>query len=99
IETDNKNSGKTGISFSTTVNESGEYVQTYEFSERIETSAEPGVVGSMGDIYIGKSYNYFYGETDNLKIIPKALAETNGIPALGDNELVGGEYTLGIVEG
>src|SRR5690606_27319697 len=64
IETDNKNSGKTGISFSTTVNESGEYVQTYEFSERIETSSDPGVVGSMGDIYIGKSYNYFYGETD-----------------------------------
>ncbi|MBK6281742.1 MAG: hypothetical protein IPF54_02890 [Draconibacterium sp.] len=34
-----------------------------------------------------------------MKIIPKALAETNGITALGDNELVGGEYTLGIVEG
>ncbi len=99
IETDNKNSGKTGISFSTTVNESGEYVQTYEFSERIETSPEPGVVGSMGDIYIGKSYNYFYGETDNLKIIPKALAETNGIPALGDSELASSEYTLGIVDG
>ena len=79
IKTDTKNSGKTGLSFSTTVNESGEYVQTYEFTERIETSSDPGVVGSMGDIYIGKSYNYFYGETDNLKIVPKALADVNGI--------------------
>lgn len=99
IKTDNKNSGKTGLNFSTSVNENGEYVQTYEFSERIETSSDPGVVGSMGDVYIGKSYNYFYGETDHLKILPKALADANGVEALGSGELKDTEYTLGIVEG
>ena len=99
IESESKNSGKTGLSFSTKVDESGEYVQTYEFTERVETSADPGVVGSMGDIYIGKSYNYYYGETDHLKIVPYNLATTNGITALGSNELKDTEFTLGIVDG
>ena len=99
IKTDTKNSGKTGLSFSTSINEEGEYVQTYEFSERIETSSDPGVVGSMGDIYIGKSYNYFYGETDYLKIVPYDLATTNGIIALGNSELKNTQFTIGIVDG
>ncbi|GAB1451820.1 hypothetical protein MASR2M47_18760 [Draconibacterium sp.] len=99
IESESKNSGKTGLKFSTKVDESGEYVQTYEFTERVETSADPGVVGSMGDIYIGKSYNYFYGETDHLRIVPYDLATTNGIPSLGAGELKDTEFTLGIVDG
>ncbi|MDP3912233.1 MAG: LamG-like jellyroll fold domain-containing protein [Bacteroidota bacterium] len=99
IKTDTKNSGKTGLNFSTSINEEGEYVQTYEFSERIETSSDPGVVGSMGDIYIGKSYNYFYGETDFLKIVPYNLATTNGIVALGTSELKKNDFTIGIVDG
>ena len=99
IKTETKNSAKTGISFSTTVNESGKYVQTYSFSERIATSSDPGMVGSIADIYIGKSYNYYYGETDNLKIVPYDLATTNGITALGESELEDTQYTLGIVEG
>ena len=99
IKTDTKNSGSTGLSFSTSVNESGEYVKTYEFSERVETSSNPGVVGSMGDIYIGKSYNYFYGESDNLKILPYSLAQTNGVLSLDSDELKDTQYTLGIVEG
>ncbi|NOR75168.1 MAG: hypothetical protein GQ525_08405, partial [Draconibacterium sp.] len=99
IKTDTKNSGKTGLSFSTSVNESGEYVQTYSFSERVETSSDPGMVGSMADIYIGKSYNYFYGETDNLKIVPYDLANTNGIISLESSELNDTQFTIGIVEG
>lgn len=100
IKTENKNSGKTNLSFSTSIANNGEYVQTYEFTERVETSNDPGMVGSMADIYIGKSYNYFYGETDNLKIVPRTLAENNGIVALGSNELNNdAAYTLGIVEG
>jgi hypothetical protein len=99
IKTDSKNSGETGLSFSTTVNESGQYVQSYSFSEQISTSSDPGMVGAMADIYIGKSYNYFYGETDNLKILPYDLAETNGVTALEDPELDDTKYTLGIVEG
>lgn len=99
IESESKNTGKTGLSFSTVISESGEYVQTYEFTERVETSSDPGVVGSMGDIYIGKSYNYFYGETDNLKIVPYDLATTNGIIALGNNELKKTDFTIGIVDG
>jgi hypothetical protein len=99
IKTDTKNSAKGSVNFSTTVNSSGEYVQAYEFSERVETSSDPGMVGSMADIYIGKSYNYFYGETDHLKIVPYNLATTNGIIALGKSELIDTLYTLGIVEG
>lgn len=99
VKTDTKNSGKTGLKFSTKVDESGEYVQTYEFSERVETSSDPTVVGSMGDIYIGKSYNYFYGETDHLKIVPYDLATTNGLVALGSSELKKTQFTIGIVDG
>ncbi len=99
IKTDTKNSGSTGLSFSTSIGESGEYVKTYEFTERVETSSDPGVVGSMGDIYIGKSYNYFYGETDNLKIVPYDLAQTNGIISLDAQELNDTQYTIGIVDG
>jgi hypothetical protein len=99
IESESKNSGTVGLAFSTVVSESGEYVQTYEFTERVETSSDPGVVGSMGDIYIGKSYNYFYGETDHLKIVPYNLATTNGIIALGNDELKKTDFTIGIVDG
>ncbi|MGE0021574.1 MAG: LamG-like jellyroll fold domain-containing protein [Draconibacterium sp.] len=99
IESESKNTGKTGLKFSTKVDESGEYVQTYEFTERVETSSDPGVVGSMGDIYIGKSFNYFYGETDHLKIVPYDLATTSGISALGSGELKQTQFTLGIVDG
>jgi hypothetical protein len=99
IKTDTKNTGKTNLSFSTSASTSGEYVQSFEFSERVETSSDPGVVGSMGDIYIGKSYNYYYGETDHLKIVPYDLSVTNGIIALGSSELKDTKYTLGIVEG
>lgn len=99
IKTDTKNSGKTGLNFSTSINTSGEYVKSYEFSERVETSSDPGMVGSMADIYIGKSYNYFYGETDHLKIVPYNLAKSNGIIALDSTELENKQYTLGIVEG
>jgi hypothetical protein len=99
IETENKNSGKTGLSFSTSINKKGQYEQSYEFSERVETSSDPKAVGSMADVYIGKSYNYFYGETDHLKIVPYDLASSSGIIALGENELKDDLYTLGIVEG
>lgn len=100
IKTENKNSGKTNLNFSTSIANNGEYVQTFEFTEKVETSSDPGMVGSMADIYIGKSYNYFYGETDFLKIVPRDLAEDNGIIALGNSELnSGAEFTLGLVEG
>ena len=99
LSSETVNSGETGISYSTTVNESGKYVKTYSFSERVATSSDPDKVGSMADIYIGKSYNYFYGETDNLRIVPYNLAITTGIPALEDPELKDTRYTLGIVEG
>ncbi len=99
IKSQSTNSAKAGLNFSTSIGSSGQYIQTYEFTERVETSSDPGVVGSMGDIYIGKSYNYFYGETDHLKILPKSLADANGVIALGSAELEGTRYTLGIVEG
>ncbi len=99
IKAETKNSGKVGLSFSTTVNEKGEYVQSYEFNERIETSSEPEMVGSMADIYIGKSYNYYYGKTDNLKILPYDLGTDNCDVVLKEPELKDTEYTLGIVEG
>lgn len=99
IETEVINSGEAGLSYSTEVNESGEYVKSITFNERVETSSDPGVVGSMGDIYIGKSYNYFYGESDNLKIVDYQVATDNGITALDDTELKDTQYTLGIVDG
>lgn len=94
------NSSSAGISFTQEVNKSGSYIETYEFTESVSTSSEPDMVGAMADVYIGKSYNYYYGESEDLVIVPTQYANAYGLTALGSEELDGDQsYTLAIADG
>ena len=72
----------------------GTYGRRVTFKERIETSSDPEDVGSMADVYIGRSFNAFIQETKNLKIMSKDYVIANGLTYYGD-----GDYVLGEISG
>jgi hypothetical protein len=76
-----------GISTTSWVDDSGEFMETYEFHQTYSTSADPNGVGSMADVYIGKSVNLFFTETENLKIYPTSYCTGSGLDYLEDDEL------------
>lgn len=82
-------------------NNSGEFIQTYKFRNRIETSSDPDMVGTMGDVYVGESTNMFFQEINNLRILKKDFCESNSLDKIADSELANqsSEYTLGIKSG
>lgn len=77
IETNVEN--KAGARFLAKVNSTNgkSLTTTYTFSDAISTSSSPDVVGSKGDIYIGKSSNYYYGLYDELKGSNSATTDRN----------------------
>jgi hypothetical protein len=76
-----------GISTTSWVDDSGEFMETYEFNQSYSTSADPNGVGSMADVYIGKSINLFFTETENLRIYPKSYCTESGLDYLDNDEL------------
>ncbi|MEA1873587.1 MAG: LamG domain-containing protein, partial [Bacteroidota bacterium] len=76
-----------GISTTSWVDDSGAFMETYEFNQTYSTSADPNGVGSMADVYIGSSKNLFFTETENLRIYPKDYCTNSGLDYLGDDEL------------
>lgn len=76
-----------GITTTNSITESGKYIKTYTFNETFSTSDSPDAVGSMADVYIGKSVNLFYTETNNLRIYPRTFFDESGNEHLSDDEL------------
>jgi hypothetical protein len=86
-----------GISTTSWVDDSGAFMETYEFNQTYSTSADPNGVGSMADVYIGKSVNLFFTETENLKIYPKDYCYNSGLDYLENEELADStaEFSIG----
>ena len=80
-----------GLEIDRFIDYEGTYGRRVTFNERIETSSDPEDVGSMADVYIGRSLNAFFQETKNLKVIPKAYADANALTYYGTGEFVLGE--------
>ena len=90
-----------GMETTSSVSKNGEFTETYKFTKEYRTSSDPNAVGSMADVYIGKSTNMYFTETRNLSILPNAFCSDKGLEQLDESELadtaVG--YTLGIRPG
>ena len=86
-----------GISTTSWVDRNGEFIEQFSFSQTYSTSSDPNAVGSMADVYIGKSMNLFFTETENLRIYPKTYCSESGLDYLDDPELAdaGAEYSIG----
>ncbi|BDD12019.1 hypothetical protein FUAX_44510 (plasmid) [Fulvitalea axinellae] len=65
----------TGISTTRSTSETGSVTETYTFNRTISTSSDPTYVGADGDLYIGKSKNYYYGMYDNIEATIEAVDE------------------------
>jgi hypothetical protein len=96
---EHKNTLNGGIKATSFVNESGELTESVQFMQRFSTSSEPTAVGSMADVYIGKSYNMFFTQTLNLRILPTTYCIDNGLEHLDETYTNGAYYTLGKREG
>ena len=83
-----------GLEVERYIDYNGTYGKRITFTERIETSSDPEDVGSMADLYIGRSFNAFVQETRNLKVMPRAYCVDNDLPYYGE-----GEYVLGVISG
>ncbi|MFW5889780.1 MAG: LamG-like jellyroll fold domain-containing protein [Marinilabiliaceae bacterium] len=100
LATETKSTYNAGLTQTNFVNKEGSFSTAYEFNQRFSTSAEPDGVGSMADVYIGKSYNMFFTQTRNLRVLPKTYCEESDTEYLEDEALSDpGNVTLGKVDG
>lgn len=90
-----------GIEAANYLDRSGEFRTTFRFLSSYSTSDEENMVGSMADVYIGRSTNMYFTETENLRLFPKSYCDTSGYEFLGDTELADTslDYTFGIKPG
>ncbi|MEL6561373.1 MAG: LamG-like jellyroll fold domain-containing protein, partial [Bacteroidota bacterium] len=72
------NNAEYGMEISKGFSYNGEYVETFTFNRRIETSSDPEDVGSMADVYIGTADNLFMSRTNRLRVMLKADADAAG---------------------
>ena len=84
-----------GMEKTSFVDKSGNFSESYKFTRRFQTSADPDAVGSMADVFIGKSYNMFFTETTNLRILPLGYCDNAGLNHLDTTVLNDTLYTLG----
>jgi len=99
FEAEHKNTLNGGIESSNFVNEKGEFTESVTFTQRFSTSSEPNAVGSNADVYIGKSYNMFFTQTLNLRVLPTTYCQDNGLEHLDPMYTAETCYTLGKREG
>ncbi|MGB1444839.1 MAG: LamG-like jellyroll fold domain-containing protein [Flavobacteriaceae bacterium] len=77
IESESYVQGTTGINFGFSSNFGNELTTNYSFSQSISTSDDPDWVGADADLYIGTSYNQFYGVMDNIEPTLAQVTDTN----------------------
>ncbi len=68
----NYNDFKTGSSYELSSSNGNTITKKYTFNQTISTSSEPDFVGSDGDLYIGKSKNYYYGTYHKIEALESA---------------------------
>lgn len=67
IETVNETTAGAAVSTSLSSSNGSDLTTTYTFNQSISTSASSDVTGASGDLYIGKSMNYYFGMFDEIK--------------------------------
>ena len=77
IESESYVAGTTGIGFGFSSEFGSELTTNYTFSQAISTSDDPDWVGADADLYIGTSYNQFYGVMDDIKVTESAVTDTS----------------------
>ncbi|MDR3000665.1 MAG: hypothetical protein LBU89_05320 [Fibromonadaceae bacterium] len=88
LETTNKIGA--GIEVETRNIHNSKKVETFTFTDRVETSSEPEFVGHHADVYVGRGTNTLYGLTNNITI-----GKTNDFGDPSDVLLTIGDYTIG----
>jgi hypothetical protein len=75
IETAAENEFGTRLKGSVSSKNGKDVTTTYSFAQSISTSSAADVTGAAGDLYIGKSNNYYFGLYDN--IAPSSIQKYN----------------------
>ena len=65
-----------GINLAFGTNNGSDVTTSYTFNESISTSADPDWVGSDADVYIGTSYNQYYGLMYNIEPTESAITSS-----------------------
>lgn len=78
IETINETTVGESVSTSISSSTGLDLTTTYTFNQSISTSASSDVTGASGDLYIGKSTNYYFGMFDEIKPTEVAKTDTLG---------------------
>lgn len=92
IENENYAAVTGGIGFKFGTTRGRELTTEYTFEQTISTSDDPDWVGADADLYIGTSYNQYYGIMDNLKGTTGAISDTNGNLSVPINTTSGTVY-------
>lgn len=68
----NYNDFESGSNYELSSSNANTITKKYTFNQTISTSSDPEFVGSDGDLYIGKSKNYYYGTYNKIEGLPAA---------------------------
>jgi len=88
-----------GVQVSKSYNESGNYEETVTFTEVIATSSDPDDVGSMADLYIGKSRNAFMSKSENVQLMKKSYCDYWDLTHYPTNVTDTSAYVLAVIDG
>ena len=77
IESESYIAATTGIGIGFSSEFGNELTTNYTFNQTISTSDDPDWVGSDADLYIGTSYNQFYGVMDDIKVTTSQISDTS----------------------
>ncbi|MEZ4885107.1 MAG: LamG domain-containing protein [Chitinophagales bacterium] len=79
VETDAENAFTSTVNIEKKINGSGEYVETWQSSQKISTRGDAELVGASSDIYMGKSMNIIFGLAEKFSIVPDSLCNYPGV--------------------
>ena len=88
ISTKSINDSQYSIGIESSANGTGELQKTYTFNQRFQTSADPGMVGSDADLYIGESNNMTFQKTNTLDLLDSAYCVKAGLPIIKNSKTI-----------
>lgn len=98
VSVDTDEISETGIQVSRAYDYNGHYTESYNFTERIETSADPEDVGSAADLFIGRATNVLVSKTSNLRLVDRNWAETY-LEASQYLDITGSDVVIALLDG
>jgi hypothetical protein len=69
LEFETVNTIKGEITLETEHSEGGDVTRTFTLKDRIQTSSNPNMVGSVADVFVGLSNNFYFGEARDVQMI------------------------------